>query len=181
MDVKEILDAINGPNEQGRKKTKFGLFHEIWDENGAVEEVNHLYVSKPIINVSRFSGESNQLYYGFEFVFNSNGDEDYKKMWFFLDRFASDSLKVKEEDTEVPGLTLCIFPDAFKGEYFVLASVPLIGMIEKKEIAGFKTASINLCFEESCVQFLQNDADTFNTKALQEEIIREYEETSVSN
>lgn len=179
MDIKQILDAVHGPNAEGKKKTKFGLFHEIWGEDGSVEAVDELYISKPIINVSRLPGQDNDIYYCFEFVFRSNKDEDFKQMWRFLDRFANDSIQVEDEATKVPGLTLSIFPDEFNGEYFILAEIPLVDMIEKMELAGVKFASIRLYFEESCVQFLQNDEETFNAKALRDEILREMESESV--
>lgn len=178
MDVKQILDAIVGTNKEGKKKTTIGLVYEMWNEDGSDELNDQLIISKPIINVSRFT-ENNEIYYCFEFNFKSNRDEDYKKMWFFLDRFARDSFEVKEEDTKVPGLTMTIIPDEFKGEYFVLASIPLVELIEKTEHAGFKNASISMYFEESTVKFLQNDPDTYNASILQQEIIREYEQEQI--
>ena len=178
MEIKQILDAVHGPNADGRKKTRFGLFYEMNDIDGNVEEVEHLFISKPIINVSRVTKNDYELVYCFEFVFRSYKDEDYKQMWRFLDHYASDSLdQVKEDSTKIPVLTLSIFPDALEGEYFILASLPLLEMIEKTEHAGIKTSSIRLYFEEECVQFLQNDPDSFNIQALRDEIVREQEKS----
>lgn len=180
MDVRQIIDAIHGPGKDGKKKTAIGLVYEMWGEDGSEELNDRLIMSKPIVNVSRFPAENNDIFYCFEFEFRSNKDEDYKKLWLFLERFAKDSFNVKEEDTKVPGLTISIVPDAFRGEYFVLASIPLVDLIEKIEHAGQKPASIRLYFEETNVQFLQNDPDTFNTRILQEEILRERERGNFS-
>lgn len=175
MEVKQILDAVNGPNEQGKKKTKIGLFYDLLGEDGSTEEISKLYISKPIVNVSRLPDDNNNIYYCFEFVFRSHKDEDYKQMWRFLDKYATDSLSVKEEDTKVPGLAISIIPDALGGEYFILAEIPLVDMIEKTEVAGAQLASIRLYFMENSVQFLQNDPETYNLKSLYDEVARDFE------
>lgn len=173
MEFIDVLNAVIGPNEQGKYKTTIGFFVEEVTADGTHKTIDEFYIQKPLVQMSQFSDGEGKEYCCIEFVYKSKRDADLKQQWQFLERFVSLCLKLAQEGKELPALSISFIPISLEGKYSVLAQAAFPDSISCTEYATNHSCSIKTLFLKENIIALEHDDELVDYRKLEAEVSRD--------
>ena len=171
MEIEKIFEAILTPAEDGTSATIVSLSHQVFDEgsNSLSTQKEHS-VLNPIVNIDKL-GELTRI----ELVFEHAGDSDLRIFWQIIkdceDRGSCLYDEADGSDYDVIGLSL--IPEAFNGQYFVSAAMPLDVSLKATEPSQ-PASVLCLIFNSEDVVFCATD--DIDIAAIESEVERELAE-----
>lgn len=149
MTEKELIAEISGLDETGMPKAFIGIFHEVWNADGAARTVSENTFFKPGIEIFL-----HMKYLQIDFKFKTAKDETLAMMWQVLEDYCKSENSGDEVTGEYPLLTVSIVPKKYNGKYYMLAHNPVIHTLQPNTVNSEPTV-IRMVFDDENFMFFQ--------------------------
>lgn len=158
MVIKEIIQSINGLNEDGGVRCGASFAREVFDINSEllIDESRNVSISGAEINIARLPGYKSS-YIQVDLTFPSNLDDELALAWSFLTEYGEEITLLDDNSKEIPQIFLTLVPYKFKGKYYMLASLPMFfTLIPLRPHKDYTT--IRVLFDEVSVSFFETNS-----------------------
>lgn len=166
MQIKEIVEMINGKDEKGKAKSAITLTSTMIHIDKTMRDTGTISCHHPIVTLKRRG-----KYVEIDLTFLSSLDNDLKMLWGMLESHGKKVELISSESVEIPVISLTVVPIEAECQYYAVASNPIFWTIQPEQ-PGYEAKVLRLVFENVNVQF-------YKTKGLDMEMIDDEVEREV--
>lgn len=142
MTYKELIQEASGKDEMGFPKSGIGLFYEKWKEDGTSKTIQEVISETPVVEIFQ-----SELYTQVDLMFSSIESVDLRMAWDLLETYSSPENSYSDDDTEFPAIVLSIAPKKFDGDYYFLATQPIMYTLQPENVKKNEPTVIRIIFD----------------------------------
>lgn len=167
MQVKEIIEMINGKDKNGKAKSAITLESFFVHLDKTTKSTGSISCHRPIVTIKR-RGKYIQV----DLEFLSMLDNDLKMMWGLLENHGKKVEEITKESVEIPIIALTLVPLETDCRYYAVATNPVFWALQPVK-PGYEAKVLCLLFEDVNVQFYETEG--LDMEMIDEEVEREEE------
>jgi len=169
MDITQIIQSINGADDQKKAKAAFTILNELYDmTTGDLKKTGSISLCKP-----KFKIERHGRFVQVDMTFMSYLDTDLTHIMLLLNQFGNNLETYSDSENIRPVFTMAIVPLAYEGKAYVQAMNPIIWTKTSENATGNTLNTIRILFESIDFNAFENPQADVNE--LKEEIEKEAE------
>ena len=154
MDLNELFKNASGIDEENKPKSSIAITSMIMDgsSDDDVEETFSYGSAAPVVNIENHSG-----YIQIDLKFGYHLDESLRIIWSALEQFGENLSNNKEDEFNIPVLSITIVPLALDGKQSISAFNPIMWTLQPESPLYEKSNVIRILFEEDSVYQVENE------------------------
>lgn len=154
MDLNELFKNASGIDEENKPKSSIAITSMIMDgsSDDDVEETFSYGSATPVVNIENHSG-----YIQIDLKFGYHLDESLRIIWSALEQFGENLSNSKEDEFNIPVLSITVVPLALDGKQSITAFNPIMWTLQPESPLYEKSNVIRILFEEDSVYQVENE------------------------